>query len=78
MTLTSEQAIAVKQGEPVRLQPPEVGAPCVLLRADIYDRVQLLLDSESDLCPRDKYPAVLKVLDQDDESPEQYLEYLDA
>ena len=76
MTLTSEQAAAVKDGEPVRVNPPEVGTPCVLVRADVFDRVRTLIDGDADLRPRDTYPAVLKALDQWDESPDQYLEYL--
>jgi hypothetical protein len=33
-------------------------------------------DEDSDESPRDTYPAVLKVLDQSDDSPDQYLDYL--
>ncbi|HUQ68151.1 MAG TPA: hypothetical protein VM165_01435 [Planctomycetaceae bacterium] len=76
MTLTSEQAAAVKDGEPIRVTPPEVGADCVLVRADVYDRVRSLVETGGDFQPRETYPAVLKALDQIDESPEQYLEYL--
>jgi hypothetical protein len=44
MTLTAEQVAALKHGEPVRLRPPELGAECVVLRADVYERIQTALD----------------------------------
>jgi hypothetical protein len=44
MTLTPEQIDAVKHGDPVRVSAPEVGADCVLVRADVYDRVRAVFD----------------------------------
>jgi hypothetical protein len=53
------------------------GRDCVVLRREIYDRVKRVLDYDSgDYSPRETYAAVLKAWDQDDENPEQYLEYL--
>jgi hypothetical protein len=75
MNLTIEQIEAVKEGEPVRVAGSEIGIDCVLLRADVYERVKNLIHGVSEL--RDTYPAVLKALDASDDSPEQYLEYLD-
>jgi hypothetical protein len=46
MLLTSDQIEAIKQGEPVRIFPTEVGADCVMLRADVFDKVQILLGRE--------------------------------
>lgn len=46
MTLTSEQATAIKQGTPITLTPAEVGEPCVMLRADLYERLKPLLSDE--------------------------------
>ena len=43
MTLTEEQVRAVKNGESIRLDP-DIGTECVILRADIFDRVKALLD----------------------------------
>lgn len=43
MNLTEEQVRAVKNGESVRLDP-DIGTECVILRADIFDRVKALLD----------------------------------
>jgi len=40
MNLTSEQALAVREGEPISLVPPEVGEACVLLRKDVYEKVR--------------------------------------
>ncbi|HEX5445194.1 MAG TPA: hypothetical protein VFW87_15250 [Pirellulales bacterium] len=44
MQVTPEQLHAVRQGEPVRLTSPDDGVECVVLRADIYDRVSALFD----------------------------------
>jgi hypothetical protein len=44
MTLTTIQIEAVKQGETIRVAVPEIGAECVVLRADVYERVRAILD----------------------------------
>jgi hypothetical protein len=44
MDLTSHQIQAIRDGEPVRVVPPEIGEECVLLRKDIYERIAHLLD----------------------------------
>ena len=43
MTLTEEQVRAVKNGESVRIDP-DIGTECVIIRADVFDRVAALLD----------------------------------
>jgi hypothetical protein len=42
MTLSAEQLTAVKEGEAVRVR--EDGVECVVLRADMYDRVRSMLE----------------------------------
>jgi hypothetical protein len=76
MELTAAQITALKDGRPVTVTPPELGERCVVLRGDVYDRVRGALEPGAEFDARETYPAVLKVLDQTDESPEQYLEYL--
>lgn len=44
MQVTFDQIQAIRQGEPVRITSQEDGLECVVLRADIYDRVSVLLD----------------------------------
>jgi len=44
VTLTREQIEAVQQGDPVRVKAPEVGAECVLVRADVYERGRAICD----------------------------------
>lgn len=44
MTLSTEQIDAVKLGQPVRITPTEVGADCIVLRADVYEKIQAVLD----------------------------------
>ena len=41
MTLTAEQIHALKNGESVRIDP-DIGTECVLVRADVFDRVKAL------------------------------------
>jgi hypothetical protein len=69
MTLTTEQRRALEKGESVALDID--GTPCIVIRKDVYD------EERTGDGPRTFYPAVLNALDRDDESPEQYLEYLD-
>jgi hypothetical protein len=44
MILTADQWQAVRDGRPVRIPSPEVGGDCVVLRADIFERVASILD----------------------------------
>ena len=44
MTLSTEQIEAVKHGQPVRVSSTEIGSDCVVLRADIYEKLQGVLD----------------------------------
>jgi hypothetical protein len=76
MELTAAQITALKDGRPVTVTPPELGERCVVLREDVYARVSAALEPGAEFDARETYPAVLKVLDETDESPEQYLEYL--
>lgn len=71
MELTPEQSQALAQGDAIRIVIN--GTPCVLLRQDCY--YPKVIDDEADLSVW--YPAVIEVLNQEDESPDQYLEYLD-
>ena len=43
MTLTAEQIQALKNGESVRIDP-DIGTECVIVRADVFDRVKTMLD----------------------------------
>lgn len=42
--LSEEQRQNVLQGNPVRLALPELGTDCVVLRADVYERLRSLLE----------------------------------
>jgi hypothetical protein len=48
MNLTAEQLRAVQLDVPVRVQAPEVGSDCVVVRADVYERVCAVLDGALD------------------------------
>ena len=44
--LTEQQRHELLQGAPVRVVPPELGAECVILRADVYERLRSLLEED--------------------------------
>lgn len=73
MDLTAEQVDAIKSGRAVAVSLPEVEQRCVVLREDVFASAQI---EPGELNPRSLYPAVVKVLDEYDDAPEQYLEYL--
>jgi hypothetical protein len=54
MNLTEAQLQAVKLGEPVRVVAPEVGAECVVVRADVFDRLKSLFFDDSPLSEGEK------------------------
>lgn len=46
MNLTKQQRVAVRSGEAVRVQDDDL--ECVVVRADVYDRVRELLYADTD------------------------------
>lgn len=66
MTLTTEQIQAVQAGQAVPLSPPEVGAECVLIRRDLYERVSRLISDDKEFDPRDAYSLINQVMADDD------------
>ena len=75
MHLTSEQVTSIKEGEPVRLTPDEIGTACVVVRADVYDRVKTLIYDDSDVSPRELYHFVDGVMAEDDADDPTLAEY---
>jgi hypothetical protein len=70
MTLSAQQLQAIEQGKTIELTI--AGTHCVLLRQDVYQRdVYQQGASPQESSPREMYPAVVKAIDQFDESPEQ-------
>ena len=74
MTLSAQQLRAIERGEAIELTIE--GTRCIVLRQDIYQRDVVLQASSQNTSTRGIYPAVVKALDRFDESPEQYLEYM--
>jgi hypothetical protein len=70
MNLTQEQEEAIQAGEPVEVELAR--KPCIILPKETYQEMR-----ETEPSPRETYSNVLKAIDQDDENPEQYLEYLE-
>lgn len=72
MTLTGEQITAIKDGTPVTLTPAEVGEPCVVLRADVYERLKTVF-TDDDGDARIHYAATLKAWDAEGSSDDSEL-----
>ncbi|HTN03976.1 MAG TPA: hypothetical protein VL132_18955 [Planctomycetaceae bacterium] len=78
MQLTREQLQAVRSGEPMTVNDPEIRPECVLVRADVFARVKDLLYDDADFSPREAYPLVDRVMaedDADDPALESYQSY---
>jgi hypothetical protein len=66
VSLTAEQWSALERGQEVRVTNPEKRMECVVIRADVYDRVKALLP---DFDFRETYPAVDEVMGEDWNDP---------
>jgi uncharacterized protein DUF3945 len=44
--LTDQQRQELRQGDPVRVLPSEIGSECVILRADVYERLRSFLEDD--------------------------------
>ncbi|SFJ39326.1 hypothetical protein [Planctomicrobium piriforme] len=69
MNLSDAQLEAVKNGEAVRVDADNI--EMVVIRSELFYRLDHTQEQ-----PRSSYAAVLKVLDQADEDPGQYLDYV--
>ncbi len=59
------QAMRQMQGaEPLRVVDPETNAAYVIVKAEVYDRLQRVLTDDD---PRDAYPLIAAVMQEDDE-----------
>jgi hypothetical protein len=45
MQFTIEEQRSIERGEPLRITPPELAVECVVVRADVYDRMQAALST---------------------------------
>ena len=76
MNLTAQQLQAVKDGAAVRLPVPDFGMECVVLRADLYERVETVLD---DSIGRDELAHLvqsgMREYDEDDPLLQSYQQY---
>ena len=68
MNLTPQQLLAVQEGEPFRFTVPDVTGEFIVVRADVFDRVKLLLDS-GDFEPSEAMPLIWQAMKSDWEDP---------
>jgi hypothetical protein len=62
LTLSAEHQRALQLGESVRVVEKATQVQCVVVRADVFDRLKSLL---SDFDPRDAYSALDEVMKED-------------
>ena len=65
-TLTTEHQEALQQGQAVLVTESGTQMECVVLRADVFDRIKKFLP---DFDPRDAYPAADEVMKEDWSDP---------
>jgi len=78
MNLNDQQVQAIREGEPVRIVPPEVGEECIVIRRDAYEKIKHLLYDDSEPDPAQFYPLVSAIMaedDADDPALESYQKY---
>jgi hypothetical protein len=66
MNLTNEQIQAIREGEPVRVELPEVGEECIVIRSDTYEKIKHLFYDDSEPDPAQFYPLVSAIMPEDD------------
>ncbi len=66
LILNTEHQKALQQGETVPVIEKATQTPCVVVRADVFDRIKKFLP---DFDPRDAYPALDEVMKQDWSDP---------
>jgi hypothetical protein len=66
LTLNVEHQKALQQGESVPVIEKATQTQCVVVRADVFDRIKKLLP---DFDPREAYPALDEVMKEDWDDP---------
>ena len=66
LTLNAEHQRALQQGETVAVIEKATQTPCVVVRADVFERIKKLLP---DFDPREAYPALDEVMSEDWNEP---------
>lgn len=76
VNLTMEQLQAIKDGTAVRLPVPELGMECVVVRADLYERVEPIVDNDvSEQEVALLVESCMREYDADDPALEEYQKY---
>jgi hypothetical protein len=76
--LTNEQREALRQGEALRVTDPETQLECIVVRADVYDRVRGLVVDDGQLTEEERLALIRAAgarADWDDPELDVYEEY---
>lgn len=76
--LTQEQQQSILRGKPVRVTAPELGTDCVVLRADVYERLQSVLEAEEGIDIRAVALLIERNMRADDENDPLLESYQDS
>ncbi len=58
MTLSLDQQQALEKGEPVRTVEPTTALECVILRADVFDRLKTFVYNDGPLSEAERLAAI--------------------
>ena len=64
--LSEEQRKDVAQGKPVRVPAPEIGTDCIVVRADVYERLRSLLEEDEGVDMRAVALLIARNMSNDD------------
>ena len=59
MVLSADQQRALENGEPVRTIEPVTALECVIVRADVFDRLKSLIYNDGPLTQEERLAAIL-------------------
>jgi hypothetical protein len=76
--LTEEQRQHLLEGKPIRVTAPEVGMDCVVLRADVYERLRSVLEDDDGPDMRAVALLIERNMREDDENDPLLESYQDS
>jgi len=76
--LTEDQRQNILQGNPVRVAAPDLGTDCIVLRADVYDKLRSILEDDIALDMRTVARLIERNMQEDDANDPLLQSYQDS